>query len=253
MAVNNEIGSIQPLNEIGKIARKNNITFHCDGAQAVGKIKIDVDEMNIDMLSISGHKMYAPKGIGALYVRRKPRVRICPQINGGGQERGLRSGTIPVPLVVGLGKAAEICKKEMERDMKYIGKISRNLYTYLKEKLKDITKNGKGGYPGCLNISFPYVEGESLLMKMKDVALSSGSACTSSSLEPSYVIRALGTSEDLAHSSIRFGIGRFTMPSEVKKIGINVVKNVKELRNLSPLHEMVKEGINLESIKWSKD
>lgn len=250
MAVNNEIGTIQPIERIGALAKKHGVMFHCDAAQAVGKIDMDVKKMNIGMMSISGHKIYGPKGVGALYIRRRPRVRICPQMSGGGQERGLRSGTLPVPLVVGMGKAAEICKKEMKRDLDHLKRLSKHLMDYLKKKLKDVSRNGKG-YPGCLNISFPYVEGESLLMKMKDVALSSGSACTSSSLEPSYVIRALGTKEDLAHSSIRFGMGRFSTMEEIKEVGKKTVGSVKGLRKMSPLYEMVKEGVDLSTIKWS--
>lgn len=251
MAVNNEIGTIQPLTEIGAIAKKHNVPFHCDAAQAVGKIEIDVNRMNIGMMSISGHKMYGPKGVGALYIRKRPRIRISPLMSGGGQERGLRSGTVPVPLVVGLGKAAEICKQEMGRDLEHLKRLSRELFGYLKRKLKDIKRNG-GGYPGCLNISFPYVEGESLLMKVSDVALSSGSACTSASLEPSYVIRALGTKEDLAHSSIRFGLGRFTTRREIREVGKRTESGVKSLRELSPLYEMAKEGVDLDAIKWGE-
>ncbi|KAL0263971.1 UNVERIFIED_CONTAM: hypothetical protein PYX00_010885 [Menopon gallinae] len=251
MAVNNEIGTIQPLAEIGAIAKKHNVPFHCDAAQAVGKIEIDVSGMNIGMMSISGHKMYGPKGVGALYIRRRPRIRVAPLICGGGQERGLRSGTVPVPLVVGLGKAAEICRQEMGRDLEHVKRLSKRLFSYLEKKLKNIKRNG-GGYPGCLNISFPYVEGESLMMKVSDVALSSGSACTSASLEPSYVIRALGTKEELAHSSIRFGIGRFTTLKEIKKVGKQTVSGVQSLRELSPLYEMANEGIDLDAIKWGE-
>lgn len=252
MAVNNEIGVIQPLSEIGALAKKHNVPFHCDAAQAVGKIDMDVDKMNIGMMSISGHKMYGPKGVGALYIRKRPRIRIYPQMSGGGQERGLRSGTVPVPLVVGLGKAAEICRKEMARDLEYIGGLSKKLFGYLKKKLGDVPRNGDG-FAGCLNVSFPYVEGEALLMKVKDIALSSGSACTSSSLEPSYVIRALGTKDDLAHSSIRFGIGRFTTDKEIREVGRQAVKGARTLREMSPLYEMVKEGVDLDTIKWSEE
>lgn len=251
MALNNEIGTIQPLTEIGAIAKKYSVPFHCDAAQGVGKIEIDVNRMNIGMMSISGHKMYGPKGVGALYIRKRPRIRISPLMSGGGQERGLRNGTVSVPLVVGLGKAAEICKQEMGRDLEHLKRLSKELFGYLKRKLKDVKRNG-GGYPGCLNISFPYVEGESLLMKVKDVALSSGSACTSASLEPSYVIRALGTKEDLAHSSIRFGMGRFTTRKEIREVGKRTESSVKSLRELSPLYEMAKEGVDLDTIKWGE-
>lgn len=254
MAVNNEIGSIQPLEEIGKICKEKNVVFHSDAAQAFGKIPIDVEKMNIGMLSISGHKIYGPKGIGALYIRKKPRIRLKPLFSGGGQERGLRSGTVPTPLVVGLGKAAEIAKKYMNSETDRIKKLSLKLYKYISSKV-DVIKNGsfdtKKWFPGCLNLSFPFVEGESLMMKLKNIALSSGSACTSASLEPSFVLRALGTDEDLAHSSIRFGIGRFTTKDEIKKVAKSTVKAVNQLREMSPLYEMKKEGIDLKNIKWT--
>ncbi|KAK6089518.1 hypothetical protein P3W45_001517 [Vairimorpha bombi] len=253
MALNNEMGSIQPLKEIGKICRDNKILFHTDAAQAVGNIDIDVNDMNIDLLSISGHKIYGPKGIGALYVRRKPRVRILPLINGGGQERGLRSGTTPPPLVVGLGKAAEICSQEMKNDYLYIKKLSDKLKNIITKDIDNVVLNGdvNNVYPGCVNISFPYVEGEGLMMNLKDIAVSSGSACTSSSLEPSYVLRALGKNDDLAHSSIRFGISKFTTESEIEKVGKDTVEAVNKLREMSPLYEMVNEGIDLDKINWS--
>ncbi|KAF7683618.1 Cysteine desulfurase, mitosomal [Astathelohania contejeani] len=257
MAVNNEIGVIQPLREIGKICKEKGVIFHCDAAQAVGKIPIDVAEMNIDMLSISGHKMYGPKWIGALYIRRRPRIRIYPIVNGGGQERGLRSGTLPPPLIVGLGKAAEISAKEMKRDHQRIKELSARLYNYLKNKLPKIVKNGSEKdskwYPGCLNLSFSFVEGEGLLMGLKRFALSSGSACTSSSLEPSYVLRAIGTGDEMAHSSLRFGIGRFTTEEEIDEVGKETVNVVTKLRNMSPLFEMDQQGIDLKSIKWSAE
>ena len=206
MAVNNEIGVKQPIKEIGRICRQKKVFFHTDAAQAIGKIPLNVNDFNIDLMSISGHKIYGPKGIGALYVRRKPRVRVEPIQSGGGQERGIRSGTVPAPLVVGLGEACRICLKEMQYDHKWIHKLSDMFLNGLNAKLTHIIRNGDGNetYPGCLNLSFAYVEGESLLMALKDVALSSGSACTSASLEPSYVLRAIGTDEDLAHSSIRY-------------------------------------------------
>lgn len=253
MSVNSEMGAIQPLKEIGKICKENNILFHTDAAQAVGNIDIDVNDMNIDLLSISGHKIYGPKGIGALYIRRKPRVRILPLFNGGGQERGLRSGTTPPPLVVGLGKAAEICSLEMKKDYEYIKKLSERLKKKIFNNIDNVKLNGdeKNTFPGCVNISFPYVEGEGLMMRLKDIAVSSGSACTSSSLEPSYVLRALGKNDDLAHSSIRFGISKFTTKKDIDRVANETIDAVKKLREMSPLHEMVKEGIDLDKINWS--
>jgi cysteine desulfurase len=253
MAVNNEIGAIQPLKEIGAICKKHNVLFHTDAAQAVGKIEIDVNDMNIDLLSLSGHKIYGPKGVGALFVRRRPRVRMLPLLNGGGQERGLRSGTVAPPLVVGLGKAAEICSREMRRDHASLKKLAERLKSILREGVGDPVFNGAevSTYPGCLNVSFPYVEGEGLLMHLKDIALSSGSACTSASLEASYVLRALGRDDELAHSSIRFGMGRFTTPEEIEAVGRRTVEAVNRLREMSPLYEMVKEGIDLSKIDWT--
>ena len=252
MAVNNEIGVIQPLKEIGKLCRSKGIYFHTDAAQAFGKIPIDVNEMNIDMLSLSSHKIYGPKGIGALYVRRKPRVRITSIISGGQQEK-YRSGTIAVPLVVGLGEACKIAKKEMKSDHEYIKYLSNTLYNSITSRLPLVHLNGckENRYPGNLNLSFEAVEGESLIMALKEVAVSSGSACTSSSLEPSYVLRALGAREDLAHTSLRFGIGRFTTLEEVNFTADLVVKNVERLRELSPLWDMIQEGVDLNTIKWS--
>lgn len=254
MAINNEIGVKQPIDKIGKICRSKQVFFHTDAAQAVGKIPIDVNKLNIDLMSISGHKIYGPKGVGALYVRRKPRVRLVPMMSGGGQERGLRSGTLPAPLCVGLGAAAKICQDEMEYDHKRISELSKRLISKIKSSLKDIILNGdpEQSYPGCVNISFSYVEGESLLMACKDMALSSGSACTSASLEPSYVLRALGVDEDLAHSSIRIGINRFTTEAEIDYFAESAIKHVNRLRSLSPLWEMVQEGIDLKSIKWTQ-
>jgi cysteine desulfurase len=253
MAVNNEIGIIQPLKEIGKITREKGVFFHSDIAQAFGKIPIDVEEMNIDLASISGHKIYGPKGIGALFVRRKPRVRLESLIDGGGQERGFRSGTLPTPLVVGLGEAARIAKEEMADELDRLRFLYNKMYKGLVEDIPEVYLNGDKelGYPGNLNVSFAYIEGESMLMAIRDIAVSSGSACTSASLEPSYVLYALGVGDDLAHTSIRFGIGRFTTEEEVDR-AINIVKrNVEKLRELSPLWDMAQEGIDINSIEWS--
>jgi cysteine desulfurase len=251
MAVNNEIGSIQPIREIGRLCRENGVFFHTDAAQAVGKIPINVDEMNIDLLSISGHKIYGPKGVGALYVRRSPRVRIAPLFSGGGQERGLRSGTLAPALIVGLGRACEIAREEMGSDYRNISSLSRRLVEGIRKSIPGVIRNGeKHAYPGCVNLSFPYIEGESLLMALPEVSLSSGSACTSASLEPSYVLKAIDVEEDLAHSSIRFGIGRFTKKKEIDYVIKKVVKSVGRLLELSPLFEMAKEGIDLSTIKW---
>ncbi|KAJ2957381.1 hypothetical protein NQZ79_g6890 [Umbelopsis isabellina] len=254
MAVNNEIGVIQPVEEIGKICRKNKIFFHTDAAQAVGKIPMDVNAMNIDLMSISGHKLYGPKGIGAIYVRRRPRVRLEAVQSGGGQERGIRSGTVPTPLVVGLGAACKIASEEMEYDHARISALSKRLINGIQSQVEQVIRNGddEHTYAGCVNLSFSYVEGESLLMALKEIALSSGSACTSASLEPSYVLRALGADDEMAHSSIRFGIGRFTTEAEVDYVIDHVVGHVTKLRDMSPLWEMVQEGIDLKSIQWSQ-
>ena len=254
MTVNNEIGVIQPIQEIGKLCREKKVFFHTDAAQAVGKIPLDVNSLNVDLLSISGHKIYGPKGVGALFVRRRPRVRVEPIQTGGGQERGIRSGTVPTPLVVGLGEACRLAQQEMPYDSEYVKKLSERLINGLTGKLSHVLRNGdpKRSYPGCVNLSFAYVEGESLLMALKSIALSSGSACTSASLEPSYVLRALGKDDDLAHSSIRFGLGRFTTPEEVDFAIEQTVQHVSRLRELSPLWEMVQEGIDLKSIEWSQ-
>ncbi|XP_068598440.1 cysteine desulfurase [Brachionichthys hirsutus] len=254
MTVNNEIGVKQPIAEIGRICRSKGIFLHTDAAQAVGKIPINVSDWKIDLMSISAHKLYGPKGVGALYVRRRPRVRLEPLQNGGGQERGLRSGTVPTPLAVGLGAACSISQQEMEYDHCRISKLADRLVTKIMSGLPDVIMNGdpEQRYPGCVNLSFAYVEGESLLMALKDVALSSGSACTSASLEPSYVLRAIGADEDLAHSSIRFGIGRFTTEEEVDYTANKCIHQVSRLREMSPLWEMVQEGIDLKSIKWSQ-
>lgn len=255
LAVNNEIGVLQPLKEIGEICRANKVFFHTDAAQMVGKLPIDVDEMKIDVLSISGHKLYGPKGIGAIYLRRRPRVRMEPIINGGGQERGLRSGTLPHPLIVGLGAACEVAQREMAADEKWVRFLSDRLYNGITSQIDDVILNGDPDkrYHGNLNLSFAYVEGESLLMALKNIAVSSGSACTSASLEPSYVLRAIGVDEELAHTSIRFGIGRFTTVEEVDFTVDLCVKHVKRLREMSPLWEMVQEGIDLKSIQWSQE
>ncbi|KAJ6502083.1 cysteine desulfurase NFS1 [Mycena sanguinolenta] len=254
MTVNNETGVIQPMKEIGALLRKHRgVYFHTDAAQAVGKIPIDVNEMNIDLMSISGHKLYGPKGIGAAYVRRRPRVRLEPIISGGGQERGLRSGTLSTPLVVGIGAASRIAKMEMARDHNRISELSNRLVQSINSQVEHVVRNGDpNGYPGCVNLSFSYVEGESLLMALKDIALSSGSACTSASLEPSYVLRALGAAEDMAHSSLRFGIGRFTTEAEIDFVVQHIVRTVQKLRDMSPLWEMVQEGIDINTIDWSQ-
>ncbi|XP_059472855.1 cysteine desulfurase-like [Neocloeon triangulifer] len=254
MTVNNEIGVIQPVEEIGALCRSKKVFFHTDAAQAVGKIPLDVNKMNIDLMSISGHKIYGPKGVGALYVRRRPRVRLEPLQSGGGQERGMRSGTVPTPLVVGLGAACALAQREMEYDHERMTKLSNRLLEKIYAKLPQVVRNGDPvrTYPGCINLSFAYVEGESLLMALKDVALSSGSACTSASLEPSYVLRAIGADEDLAHSSIRFGFGRFTTEEEVDYTAERCIEQVTRLREMSPLWEMFQDGVDLKSIKWSQ-
>merc|ERR1712179_92198 len=253
MLVNNEIGVMQPVHEIGQMCRDRKVFFHTDAAQAVGKIPVDVDAMKIDLMSISGHKIYGPKGVGALYVRRRPRVRLEPIQSGGGQERNIRSGTVPTPLAVGLGAACALAKEEMEYDHKHVTRLSDKLVEGITSQLPNVVRNGGTSlYPGCVNLSFHCVEGESLLMALKDVALSSGSACTSASLEPSYVLRALGAEEDMAHSSIRFGIGRFTTEEEVDYTVQRVNKEVAQLREMSPLWDMVQEGIDIKTIEWTQ-
>ncbi|NDB82657.1 MAG: IscS subfamily cysteine desulfurase [Alphaproteobacteria bacterium] len=254
MALNNEIGVIQPLEQIGKICRQKGAFFHSDIAQAFGKIPIDVESMNIDLASISAHKIYGPKGVGALYVRKKPRVKIEPLVNGGGQERGIRSGTVPTPLVVGLGVAAKIAEETMEAENARISTLSDYFLNKIRSEIADIYVNGEGAprYKGNLNISFAYVEGESMILAIKGLAVSSGSACTSASLEPSYVLKALGVSDDLAHTSIRFGFGRFTTKEEVEYAASLIIKSVQKLRDMSPLWEMVQEGIDLSKIKWAE-
>jgi cysteine desulfurase len=254
MYANNEIGVVQPIREIGKICHEAGVLFHTDAVQAVGKIPVDVQADNIDVLSLSAHKIYGPKGVGALYVRRRnPRVQITEQINGGGHERGMRSGTLNVPGIVGLGKACELAGEEMESESKRL----RELRDYLRQKLEShldyVHVNGDMEHhlPGNLNMSFVYVEGESLLMGINDIAVSSGSACTSATLEPSYVLKALGLGDDVAHSSIRFGLGRFNTKAEVDYVADKLIDVVKKLRELSPLYEMVKEGIDLTKIEWA--
>ncbi len=254
MMANNEVGTINPIAEIGKICKEYGVLFHTDGAQAIGKIPVDVEKMGIDLLSISAHKMYGPKGVGALYVRRKnPRVRLAPQIHGGGHERGMRSGTLNVPGIVGFGKAAEVAAATMETETKRVSALRDRLWAGLQAELDEIYLNG---HPterlyNNLNVSFAFVEGESLMMGMKELAVSSGSACTSASLEPSYVLRAIGVGEDLAHTSIRFGLGRFTTEEEIDYAIQKVCETVKKLRDLSPLYEMAKEGVDLKSIQWA--
>jgi cysteine desulfurase len=253
MLANNEIGTVQPLAEIGKLCRSRGVLFHTDAVQGVGKVPFDVESMKVDLASITAHKLYGPKGIGALYVRRKPRVRIAPIIDGGGHERGMRSGTLNVAGIVGFGKAAEIARTEMAAESARILALRERLRAKLTSELDMCTVNGSLEHrlPGNLNISFAYVEGEALMMAIKDVAVSSGSACTSASLEPSYVLRALGVEEDMAHSSIRFGLGRFNTESQVDAVARLVVEKVKKLREMSPLYEMASEGVDIKSIAWT--
>jgi cysteine desulfurase len=253
MLANNEIGTVNPIEEIGAVVKERGAIFHTDAVQGVGKIPFDVNKARADLVSISAHKMYGPKGIGALYVRRKPRVRITAQIDGGGHERGMRSGTLNVPAIVGFGKAAELCRTEMASEAERLIKLRQRLLTGIQSQASDTFVNGSLEHrlPGNLNISFAYVEGEAMLMGLKDVAVSSGSACTSASLEPSYVLRALGVAEEMAHTSIRFGLGRFTTEEEVDYVIKLVVDKVKKLRELSPLYEMAQAGIDLKSITWA--
>jgi cysteine desulfurase len=254
MLANNEIGTINPIAEIGKIAKEKGILFHCDATQGVGKIPVDVNHLGVDLMSFTAHKIYGPKGIGALYVRKKgPRVRLAPQIDGGGHERGMRSGTLPVPLIVGFGKAVELCENEMPTESKRMAAMRDRLQSQIMAKLDECYLNGHPTerLPNNLNISFAYVEGEALLMGVKEIALSSGSACTSATLEPSYVLRALGVGSDLAHSSIRFGLGRFNTDEEVDYTAKRMIEAVTRLREMSPLYEMAKEGIDLKSVQWA--
>jgi cysteine desulfurase len=256
MTANNEVGVVQDIKAIGKIARERGVLFHTDAVQAVGKIPFNVNEMNVDMASLSAHKMYGPKGVGALYVRRRnPRVLLTPIIDGGGHERGMRSGTLNVPGIAGFGKAAQIAREELEKETAEMFRMRERLRTTLERELDEVYINGdlEKRLPGNLNMSFAYVEGESLLMGIHDIAVSSGSACTSASLEPSYVLKALGVGEDLAHTSIRFGIGRFNTDEEVDYVANRVIETVRRLRELSPLYEMAKEGIDLKSVHWAAE
>lgn len=254
MAANNEVGSLHPLAEIGKVAKEKGILFHSDAVQHIGKLPFDVNQMGVDLVSLSAHKMYGPKGIGALYVRRQgPRVRLIAQIDGGGHERGMRSGTLAVPNIVAFGKAAELCRLDMPVEMSRVTGLRNRLHTHFNRELKEIFLNGhpEQRLPGNLNISFAFVEGEALMMGISDIAVSSGSACTSASLEPSYVLKALGVGEELAHTSIRFGLGRFTTEDEVDYTAKKVTEQVNRLRDMSPLWEMHQEGVDLKTINWT--
>ena len=252
MHVNNEIGVIQDIEKIGELARSKKIIFHVDAAQSAGKINIDLEKMKVDLMSFSAHKIYGPKGIGALYVRRKPRVRLEAQIHGGGHERGLRSGTLPTHQIVGMGEAFRIAKEEMDKDYKKISQLRNRLWNGLKD-IEEVYLNGdfENRYPGIMNISFNYIEGESLIMATKDIAISSGSACTSASLEPSFVLRAIGRPDELAHSSLRMSIGRFTTGEDIDITIKTVSSAVEKLRALSPLWEMYKDGIDMSKIEWA--
>jgi cysteine desulfurase len=253
MLANNEIGTVQPLAEIGKITREKGVLFHTDAVQGVGKVDFDVQKMNVDLASVTAHKMYGPKGVGALYVRRsKPRVRLVAQMDGGGHERGMRSGTLNVPSIVGFGKAAEIMRLEGKEEGQKLLALRERLRARIMDAVDEVYVNGSMEHrlPGNLNISFAFVEGEAMMMAIKDVAVSSGSACTSASLEPSYVLRALGVGDELAHSSIRFGLGRFNTQEEVDYVADLVIAKVKHLRDMSPLYEMHKDGIDLKSVAW---
>ena len=254
MAGNNEIGTLNPLTEIGQMTRERGVLFHCDATQGVGKIPIDVETMNIDLLSMTAHKIYGPKGIGALYVRRKkPRVRITPIMFGGGHERGFRSGTLNVPGIVGFGKAIELAMEEISSEAERQIGLRQHLYKRLTDELDYVFLNGHPTerLPNNLNLSFGYVEGESLMMGISEIAVSSGSACTSASLEPSYVLRSMGVGDDLAHSSVRFGFGRYTTMEEVNYAADKVIGAVKRLREMSPLYEMVQEGVDLSKVTWT--
>jgi cysteine desulfurase len=254
MAANNEIGTINPMAEIGKLAKERGIIFHSDAVQAIGKIPVDVNAWNVDLLSLTAHKIYGPKGIGALYIRRKsPRVRLSPIIFGGGHERGMRSGTLNVPGIVGFGKAAEIAQRNLASEPTRLRSLRDRLHNEIAARVDEIKLNGHPDQrlPNNLNLSFAYVEGEALMMAIPEIAVSSGSACTSASLEPSYVLKAIGLGEDLAHSSIRFGLGRFTTDEEIDFAIEKTVEAVKKLREMSPLYEMVKEGIDLKTVQWT--
>ena len=251
MHINNELGAVNDIEAIGKFTRENDIIFHVDAAQSTGKLPIDLSKLDVDLMSFSGHKTYGPKGIGALYVRRKPRIRLEALIHGGGHERGFRSGTLPTHQIVGMGEAFRIADEEMEKDNKKIAKLA-DLFWKEVSGIEEIYLNGsfKNKIPNTTNISFAYIEGESLIMALKDVAVSSGSACTSASLEPSYVLRALGRADELAHSSIRFSFGRFTTEKEVKMVAETTKRVVHQLRELSPLWDMFKDGVDLEKVEW---
>ena len=250
---NNEVGVLHPIEEIGRITREKGVVFHCDAVQSVGKVPFDVEKMNVDLVSVSAHKMYGPKGVGALYVRRKPRVRLIAEMDGGGHERGFRSGTLNVPGIVALGKACALARAEMADESARVARLRDKLCAGLEKRLDLLTVNGSLEHrlPGNLNMSFAYVEGEALMMAVKDVAVSSGSACTSASLEPSYVLKAMGVSDDLAHSSIRFGLGRFTTEEEVDYVIDLFAAKVTKLREMSPLYEMSKEGVDLSKVEWT--
>ena len=252
MHANNEIGVINDIASIGEICRERGVFYHVDAAQSAGKIEIDVEAMKIDLMSLSAHKMYGPKGVGALYVRRKPRVRLEAQMHGGGHERGMRSGTLPTHQLVGMGEACSIAKAEMEEEQARLLKLRKRLWNGLKD-IEEVYVSGdmEQRLPGLINMSFNYVEGESLIMSLPDLAISSGSACTSASLEPSYVLRALGLNDELAHSSLRFSVGRFTRESDVDQAIDSVKKAVEKLRNLSPLWDMYKDGIDMDKVQWS--
>ena len=252
MHANNEIGVINDIASIGEICRERGVFYHVDAAQSAGKIEIDVEAMKIDLMALSAHKMYGPKGVGALYVRRKPRVRLEAQMHGGGHERGMRSGTLPTHQLVGMGEACSIAKAEMEEEQARLLKLRKRLWNGLKD-LEEVYVSGdmEQRLPGLINMSFNYVEGESLIMSLPDLAISSGSACTSASLEPSYVLRALGLNDELAHSSLRFSVGRFTDESDVDQAIESVKKAVEKLRNLSPLWDMYKDGIDMDKVQWS--
>jgi len=256
MYANNEIGVIQPVAEIGRLCREKGVLFHTDGVQAIGKVPVNVETDIIDIMSITAHKMYGPKGVGALYVRRRnPRVQLTAQMDGGGHERGMRSGTLNVPGIVGLGEACAICHREMATEMPRLQALRDRLKTKLEAGLDELYLNGSWEHrlPNNLNMSFAYVEGESLLMGISDIAVSSGSACTSATLEPSYVLKALGLGDDIAHSSIRFGIGRFNTEEEIDYVAARLIEVVTKLRELSPLYEMAKEGIDLSKVQWAHD
>jgi len=256
MSANNEIGVLQPIREIGALCHEKGVIFHTDAVQAIGKVPFNVIEDNVDLASITGHKLYGPKGVGALYVRRKnPRVQLVAQIDGGGHERGMRSGTLNVPGIVGLGKACEIAYLEREKEAAYLISLRDRLKDKIFAELDEVYVNGSWEHrlPGNLNISFAFVEGESLLMGINDIAVSSGSACTSATLEPSYVLKALGAGDDLAHSSIRFGFGRFNTAEEVDYVAEKLIDVVKRLRELSPLYEMHKEGIDISKVQWAAE